>query len=233
MDKKYLLAVLVFAFVLAAGVVYYLITRENNDQPQIQLTVLTNEADSAESTNSTIKKNDESVTTSEEVHPLPIRDAEGRISKKPFGIKITPATSPVQPEKFSGYHTGTDFEVREAEVNQEVAVHPICAGKIKEVKKVSGYGGVVIQSCTINNESVSVIYGHISISQSPIVSGDQVALNNQIAVLADHESIESGGERKHLHLGIYKSDQIDLRGYVSTEAELKEWINPESILSLK
>ncbi|NQV13526.1 MAG: M23 family metallopeptidase [Parcubacteria group bacterium] len=230
MGKKYLLAVLVFAFVLTAGVVYYLITRESNDQPQIQPTVLTNEA---ESTDSTTEKTDEPVTTSEEVHPPPIRDAEGRISKKPFGIKINPATSPVQPEKFSGYHTGTDFEAREAELSQEVAVHPICVGEIKSVKRVSGYGGVVIQNCTIKDESVSVIYGHISISKSLVVAGDQVTLNDQIAVLADHESSESGGERKHLHLGIYRGDQADLKGYVSTEAELEKWINPESILSLK
>ena len=36
----------------------------------------------------------------------PISNPLERIIKKPFGIKINPANSPVQPERFSGYHTG-------------------------------------------------------------------------------------------------------------------------------
>ena len=241
MDKRYLLVVLVFVLVVAAGVVYYWVSIEKSNPPAMQPTAPTNQAtnnlkpatDNTETTDESSPAITSEAVTSEEAHPPPIRDAEGRITKKPFGIKISPATSPVQPEKFSGYHTGTDFEVREDELNQEVAVYPICVGEIKEVKKVSGYGGVVVQSCTVNKESVSVIYGHISISKSPVAAGDQITLMDQIAILADHESDESDGERKHLHLGIYQDDQIDLRGYVSTEAELSQWINPESILSLK
>jgi hypothetical protein len=32
------------------------------------------------------------------------------LQKKPFGIYITPENSPVQPENFTGYHTGIDVE---------------------------------------------------------------------------------------------------------------------------
>src|SRR5438105_4096773 len=40
----------------------------------------------------------------------PIGNSLSRVTKKPFGIYITPQNSPVQPEKFKGYHTGVDFE---------------------------------------------------------------------------------------------------------------------------
>ncbi len=38
---------------------------------------------------------------------------------------------------------------------------------------------------------------------------------------------ETDGERKHLHLGIHKGTVVDLRGYVDSELDLKNWINPE------
>lgn len=238
MNPKYLLAILVLAVIVVAGVVYYWEDIRKNPPPA-QPTILApqtaeNSEPATSSAETPIETTDKSSTSvNEEVYPPPIRDAEGRITKKPFGIKISPATSPVQPEKFSGYHTGTDFEAREGEFDQEVVVHPICVGEVKEVKRVSGYGGVVIQVCEINNESVSVIYGHISLSKSPISPGARLTLMDPIAILADDKSSESDGERKHLHLGIYKGGQVDLRGYVSTEAELEKWINPESVLSLK
>src|SRR3990167_7147055 len=38
----------------------------------------------------------------------PISDWLSRITKKKFGQYITPQTSPVQPERFTGYHTAAD-----------------------------------------------------------------------------------------------------------------------------
>src|SRR5947209_4518700 len=43
-----------------------------------------------------------------------------RVTKKPFGIYVNPANSPVQPERFSGYHTGADAEY--GEVSADVPV---------------------------------------------------------------------------------------------------------------
>src|SRR3989344_6907506 len=40
----------------------------------------------------------------------PVDEFEERITKKPFGIFITPQNSPIKPERFSGYHTGVDVE---------------------------------------------------------------------------------------------------------------------------
>jgi hypothetical protein len=35
----------------------------------------------------------------------PLDRASGRVTKKPFGIFVTPQNSPVQPERFRGFHT--------------------------------------------------------------------------------------------------------------------------------
>ncbi|MGE5392302.1 MAG: hypothetical protein ACM3NH_00970 [Candidatus Saccharibacteria bacterium] len=39
----------------------------------------------------------------------PLADWQERVTKKPFGIFVSPGHSPVDPERFRGYHTGTDF----------------------------------------------------------------------------------------------------------------------------
>lgn len=59
---------------------------------------------------------------------FPIADFEGRITKKPFGIYITPQNSPVQPERFSGYHTGDDAEY--GDVAADVPVYAVYDGQI-------------------------------------------------------------------------------------------------------
>ncbi|MEK7447653.1 MAG: hypothetical protein AAB632_02570, partial [Patescibacteria group bacterium] len=87
----------------------------------------------------------------------PIAGAESRVTKKPFGIYITPQNSPVQPEKFSGYHTGTDFETTPEEASQDIPVYAICTGKIRNKEIVSGYGGVIVQECTVDGQIVTVL----------------------------------------------------------------------------
>jgi hypothetical protein len=59
---------------------------------------------------------------------LPISSAAKRITKKPFGLKVSPTDSPVKPERFSGYHTGTDFEILPGEENKDVPIYAICNG---------------------------------------------------------------------------------------------------------
>jgi len=49
-------------------------------------------------------------------------------------------------------------------------------------------------------------------------------------VLGDHESAETDGERKHLHFGIHKGSDIDMRGYVAIEEELENWIDPQTVI---
>ena len=137
------------------------------------------------------------------VYP-PLERARERITKKPFGIYITPANSPVQPERFRGYHTGTDFEIFDDEKDSDVAVSAICTGPLISAERVSGYGGVAVQSCTINGDPVTVLYGHIKLASVKAESGDSLAAGVPLAVLGQGGTSETDGERKHLHLSIKK-----------------------------
>ncbi len=160
----------------------------------------------------------------------PLSNAQKRIAKKPFGIYITPESSPVSPERFTGFHTGTDFEVTTEELEQEVAVFTFCTGKIERLERISGYGGVIIQSCTIEDRPVLVLYGHVSLADEFLPKiGDIVPAGARLTRLADPYSQDSGGERKHLHLGIVKGEQVDYRGYVDTQAELEKWLDYKNL----
>jgi len=160
----------------------------------------------------------------------PIDDSKTRITKKPFGILIDPETSPVQPEVFRGYHTGTDFEVTSAELEKKLTVYTICGGVIRQSKRVSGFGGVIVQKCLFNDTPVNVIYGHVVLPEGII--GNYFAPGDELTTLGKNKSEETSGERKHLHISISKKTTVDLRGYVDTEATLESWFNFEELVTL-
>ena len=162
----------------------------------------------------------------------PLDRASERITKKPFGIYITPANSPVQPEKFRGYHTGTDFETFPEEQSADVPVVAVCDGKIALKKYASGYGGVLVESCQLNGGSVTVIYGHLKLASIQKNAGAGLAQGEEIGVLGKAYSAETDGERKHLHLGIHKGAGVNILGYVQSKAELSSWLDPCSIESI-
>jgi len=164
---------------------------------------------------------------------VPLEKTAQRITKKPFGIFVTPQNSPVQPERFSGFHTGTDFEILPSEENADVSVFAICDGKIIYKNYVNGYGGVIIQSCTLDGQAVTVLYGHISLAKSPAQINGTYKKGDQVAVLGQGFSQETNGERKHLHLGIHKGTGIELRGYVQNQSELSAWPDFEKVFGLK
>jgi murein DD-endopeptidase MepM/ murein hydrolase activator NlpD len=155
----------------------------------------------------------------------PIANALSRVTKKPFGIYVTPYFSPVTPERFTGYHTGVDFETTPAEQNVDVPIYAICPGKILIKEWASGYGGVVNQSCTIAGQAVTVTYGHLRLASIVKRVGQTLEQGEQIGVLGKGYSTETDGERKHLHLGIHKGTVAVITGYVATAAQLKQWIN--------
>ena len=171
------------------------------------------------------------VTEVENAPTTLIARAAERVTLKPFGIKISPANSPVKNEKFAGYHSGVDFETFPDEANIDVPIFALCTGELLVKRTASGYGGVVVQTCTINEEPVTVIYGHIRLSSVTSAVGTIVNQGNQIAVLGAGFSTETDGERKHLHLGIHRGENVAIAGYVSTEAELKNWIDVMTVLS--
>lgn len=162
----------------------------------------------------------------------PLINALSRITKKPFGIYVSPKNSPVSPERFIGYHTGTDFETTTEETNIPVEVRAIIDGTIINKLSVSGYGGVILEKAEIENQPVIILYGHVDIrsKNSRIAIGDKVKKGDTIAILAPGYSPQSGNERKHLHLAIIKGSKIDYRGYVQNYNELSDWIDIQSIL---
>lgn len=159
---------------------------------------------------------------------LPIADFESRITKKPFGIYITPQTSPVQPEKFSGYHTGADVEYEDA--LSDIPVKSIASGTVLRSEWVSGYGGMTAIRHTIDDKDYIVIYGHLS-PDSLLEKGNEVLRGEQIGILGEGYSNQTDGERKHLHLAIYTGSDVNVKGYAASQSELSQWVDPVEFLN--
>ena len=155
----------------------------------------------------------------------PISDAKARVTKKPFGIHVSPGNSPVTPERFTGFHTGVDFEATSSEQDVAVPVYTICSGKLLIKKIANGYGGMAVQSCKLGGQDVTVVYGHLKLSSIKQKVGASLAAGDQLAILGQGYTAETGGERKHLHLGIHKGAAVNTSGYVSTKAALAGWID--------
>jgi len=157
----------------------------------------------------------------------PIADFQNRITKKPFGILITPQTSPVQPEKFTGYHNGVDVEYQDIET--EVPVFAIADGQVIYTGNVNGYGGVVAIKHHINGQNYVAIYGHLN-PNSLVKNNTNVIAGQKIGILGIGYSSETDGERKHLHFSLKLGDDLDLTGYVKNKSDLDKWINPEKLI---
>ncbi len=176
-------------------------------------------------------KNDAPATTpkpasaNQSLFTQPISLALSRVTKKPFAIYITPQNSPISPEKFTGYHTGVDFEILTGEKNADVPIYAICTGTLALKKYASGYGGVAVQSCGLNGQDITVIYGHLKLAGINLKTGDKIMAGEPIDILGKGYSTETDGERKHLHLGIHQGSDINLLGYVQNAAELTNWID--------
>lgn len=160
----------------------------------------------------------------------PLSDALSRVTKKPFGIYITPKNSPVSPERFTGWHTGADFEIFPGEESKDLQVLAICRGQLLVKEFGRGYGGMAIQSCNINNQPITIVYGHLKLESIGPKIGDELLAGSVIGILGRGYTSETDYERKHLHLGIHQGPKVDTRGYVATEAELKNWIDPLLVL---
>ena len=157
-------------------------------------------------------------------------NALSRITKKPFGIYVSPGNSPVTPEKFTGYHTGVDFETTSAEANIDVPVYAICSGKILISQFGSGYGGMVVESCTLDGNPITVVYGHVRLTSVSTKVGGTIKAGDFLANLGTGYSSETDGERKHLHLGIHKGATPNTSGYVANKSSLINWIDFEQYL---
>ncbi len=227
MKIKSLFTILVIFFV--AGILVYLVVMQIIKAPSPSAT---NVNVSPPLTNTNVMP---LATTTETGQPVtilsePISNALSRVTKKPFGIKVSPSDSPVSPERFSGYHTGVDFETLAEEQNIEVPIYAVCPGQLVFKKYVSGYGGVAVQSCQINGSDTTVLYGHLKLSSIAAKLNQQLAAGEHIGILGAGYSAETDGERKHLHLGIHKGKTITLLGYVQRPEELDKWIDALTLL---
>lgn len=159
----------------------------------------------------------------------PIKNFPEGIIKKPFGIFITPQTSPVQPERFSGYHTGADVEADTADHRAEIPIYSIADGRVLESTRAAGYGGVLAIEHRIGGERVIGIYGHLD----PVGLASlnrAVRAGERIGFLGKADTPETDFNRKHLHFGLYTGKGAVLLGYVDRKEELKEWIDPVDFL---
>ena len=156
----------------------------------------------------------------------PLADPAGRLTKKGFGLWVSPGHSPVSPERFTGYHTGLDFETFPAEQDIDVEVSAVCAGPLLLKKRASGYGGVAVQACRLGGRDVTVVYGHLALASIAAKAGDELAAGQAIGRLGRGFSAETDGERKHLHLSIHLGKTLDIKGYVQDQAALAGWLDP-------
>ncbi len=170
--------------------------------------------------------NDEGATQESDAEIVaPISHAKDRVIKKPFGLKVSPSNSPVKPEKFTGYHSGVDFEAFPDEKDSDVVISAVCSGKLATKRTAQGYGGLVTQQCTIDGEPVTVIYGHMRLSSVQVAIGSELKAGDRLGLLGTGYSVETDNERKHLHLGIVKGHGSDIRGYVSDPSLLSSFLD--------
>jgi hypothetical protein len=190
--------------------------------------------DAMEDTEETYTPSDAPVVGLDDVTPQvvdPLTDLKDRGRKVTFGLYVTPQTFPVEPkENFTGYHTARDYEIFTDELNADVPVNAICEGSIVKADYVSGYGGVVVEACTLNGEDITVIYGHLDQASFTYNVNDTVPIGKKIGILGDDHSSETDGARKHLHLGIHKGPALELRGYVQQQNLLSGWLDPDVVL---
>jgi murein DD-endopeptidase MepM/ murein hydrolase activator NlpD len=161
---------------------------------------------------------------------MPIAGGLSRVTKKPFGLKVSPDNSPVDNDIFNGYHTGIDFETTASEKNKDVTITASCDGPVKLKTWAKGYGGVLVQSCQLEGEDVTVIYGHMNLDSMPAKVGDTLLAGDKIGYLGQGETHETDGRRKHLHFDIHKGTDLNILGYVPKQEDLENWIDPTPYL---
>ncbi len=163
----------------------------------------------------------------------PITNYASRITNRWYGKLITAADSKSLAcgQPYQGYHTGDDLEVTKTELNQPVPVFAIARGTVLSAGPVSGYGGLIVIEHNLGNQTVTAYYGHINLSQTTVTQGQTVQAGQQITVLGDNCSSQTGGERKHLHFAIHQGSAVDVRGYVPNQATLANWLNPKENLA--
>jgi hypothetical protein len=220
MNKIFIIFILTLAFIAISGCGQKITNTQSANLNSQQENLNTNT--SPQNTNNT-----QNINAANNVNFQPPLERSGeRVTKKPFGIYITKENSPIQPERFNGFHTGADFEIFPEELNVDVSVKAVCSGTLKLKETASGYGGVAVQNCELNSEAITVIYGHLKLSSITKTVGENLTAGETLGILGAGYSTETDGERKHLHLSFHKGTSTDIKGYVSLESQLSDWVDP-------
>ncbi len=162
----------------------------------------------------------------------PVENGSGRETPLHFGLYVTPdpQTNPIDPpERFTGWHAGVDFEVSTSEADAQIDVYAVCSGKVRFGGFAEGYGGLLIQDCTLKGQPVTVLYGHLTVEGLP-AADSMLTQGQRFATLGAARSRDTDGNRKHLHFEIHKGRDLVLQGYVQKEAELENFIDPMTVL---
>lgn len=159
---------------------------------------------------------------------FPIVQFRERVTKKPFGMYITPETSPVSDDPFTGFHTGVDVEYDD--IPGDVVVVAFSSGTVVLSRWVAGYGGVAVLAHLIEGREYLGIYGHLDPLSLP-QTGAILKKGERIGILGESNTDETDGARKHLHFGLLKGNNIDLRGYVNRKELLNAWEDPLKLLT--
>ena len=133
---------------------------------------------------------------------------------------------------FTGYHAGTDIDFTEpAAVGATIPVKAVAPGEVIYKQSVTGYGGLIVIRHT-EPESVTTLYGHVRLSDSPVQVGQAVAAGQFLGNLGAPFSAETSGARKHLHFAVHKGSALDINGYAqSPEALQASWHDPDAWLT--
>ena len=146
-------------------------------------------------------------------------------SEKPFGIFVSPENSPIQPERFTGYHTGVDVTPTRSSANQAIPIFAIANGAVVFSQSAPGYGGVLAIRHLINDKQILAVYGHLD-PRSLARNNRPVHGGERIGFLGKAFSAETDFERQHLHFGLYRGGDINIRGYVKNKSDLAQWLDP-------
>jgi murein DD-endopeptidase MepM/ murein hydrolase activator NlpD len=173
-----------------------------------------------------------SPSPSQAAYYYPISNYINRITNRHYGQSITATNREGLPcgAAFSGLHTGDDLEVTSDELNKEVPVYAITDGTVRQASQVSGYGGLIVIQHQLNDQTVTAYYGHINLSKTTVKTNDKVKAGQPITVLGDACSSQTDNERKHLHFAIHQGDALNVKGYVTSQADLAAWLNPKETL---
>lgn len=237
MKKYWIYAVVIVLIIAVAGGAYYVIKKNKSQNTASTNNQSSTAPDQSSSTTQPVASTPPAQTPAPTlVYPLP--DFASRITKNTFG-QYFPAGGTTNPDRevcpnatyYTGYHTADDLETFSSELSVAVPVVSIAAGTAKEVRAVSGYGGLIVIEYNLGGNIYTAYFGHINLGAATVKVGDRVTAGEHIVDLGPECSSTNGNVRKHLHFGLHKGVTIDVRGYAPSQSALSDWVDPKALLT--